>query len=278
MSTRIRHPYVSGRFYPDSAREIELFFEEKRSSIKPLDYSLSRRNIYGAILPHAGYVYSGSYAVHFFELLQSSKVIFETFVILHPIHRAVAPEYAADASDKWITPMGEVDLDLDFIAKSCLPVSTEQQKWEHSAEVIVPFIQHFIKNNFKIVPIGFSNQTPEVARKISDCIKTAVKLTNRKICLLASSDFTHYDTPEHGMKMDQKVVDRILAKDVDGIYRVIKENNISVCGYGPIMSLVSYLTDSYGDSLKVSVLSRGNSGDVHPSEAVVDYISIMFHD
>ena len=277
MNTKIRHPYVAGKFYPDSAIGIMDQIKNMRlSAISTINYNFADRKIYGAILPHAGHIYSGYQTIHFFEILQHSQQVFDTFIILHPIHRCVAPEFAADASEKWMTPMGTVSLDLEFIAKSCLPVSTEQQKWEHSAEVILPFIQYFVNYNYKIVPIGISTQTLSIAMEISSCISNAVYLTGRKICIIASSDFTHYDTPENGRKMDQKVIDRIIEKDIEGIFYVIQQHNISVCGFGPIMTLVHYLNTIHKD-LKISVLNKGNSGDIHPSSTVVDYVSMLFH-
>jgi MEMO1 family protein len=277
MTTKIRHPYVAGRFYPGTKKEIQELIELlKASEIPKIDYSLSSREIYGAIVPHAGHIYSGYQTVHFFEILKQSKQVFDTFIILHPIHRGVAPDYAIDASDKWSTPLGEVDLDREFIERTCIPISTEQQKWEHSAEVILPFMQYFIPYPFKIVPIGISHQTPVVAKEISNFIKIAIKQTGRKICLLASSDFCHYVPPNYGKTMDQMVIDKILEKDAEGIFNVIRKNDITVCGYGPIMCLVETAKDLYKD-LKISILTRGNSGQVHPSESVVDYVSILFH-
>ncbi len=277
MTIKIRHPFVAGRFYPGSQTEIQELIELLRASEKAkINYSLAEREIYGAILPHAGHIYSGYQTVHFFEILKQSMQKFDTFIILHPIHRGVAPDYAIDASDRWNTPLGEVELDHEFIEHSGIHVSTEQQKWEHSAEVILPFIQYFIQYPFKIVPVGISHQTPEVAKEISICLKNAIKRTGRKICILASSDFSHYVPPDYGIKMDQKVIDRILEKDTDGIFNVIRKNDITVCGYGAIMALVETVKDIYKD-LKISILTRGNSGSVHASETVVDYVSILFH-
>jgi len=213
MTTKIRHPFVAGKFYPGSAKEIKDLIESLKSSeCQKVNYSLSGRQIFGAILPHAGHIYSGCETIHFFEILSRSQQTFETFIILHPIHRGVAPEYAVDASDLWETPLGEVSLDKEFIYQSGIPVSSEQQKWEHSAEVILPFIQYYIKYPFKIVPVGISHQTPEVAEEIATRIRTAVKSTMRKTCILASSDFSHYVKPEFGSEMDQKDIDQILHK------------------------------------------------------------------
>jgi len=277
MASSTRHPFVAGRFYPDTAREIKELIEKIRSSeFSGINYALAGNVIYGAILPHAGHLYSGYETVHFFEILRNSKQIFDNFIILHPIHRGVAPEYACDASDRWETPLGEISLDQEFIEMSGIPVSSEQQKWEHSAEVILPFLQYFLTYQFKIVPVGISHQIPEIAREVSSCLLNAAMKTGRQICIIASSDFTHYVDPEKGKCMDQKVLDKIKEKDPEGIYDVIRKNDITVCGFGPIMSLIYYLKKAHNE-FKTTILRRGHSGEVHPSESVVDYISILFH-
>jgi AmmeMemoRadiSam system protein B len=277
MATSIRHPFVAGRFYPGTAQEIKDLIEKIRATeFSSINYTLANKMIYGAILPHAGHLYSGSETIHFFEILNRTKQVFDSFVILHPIHRGVAPEYACDASERWSTPLGEISLDMEFIEKSGIPVSSEQQKWEHSAEVILPFIQHFIPYSFKIVPVGISHQTPEIAEIISRCLVNAAKTTGRNICIIASSDFTHYVDPEKGKCMDEKVLEKIKNNDPEGIYRVIKNNNITVCGCGPIMTIIYCLKQMHNE-FKTTILRRGNSGEVNPSESVVDYISILFH-
>ena len=277
MAALIRNPFVAGRFYPGTAQEIKDLIERIRlTELSGIKYELADKNIYGAILPHAGHLYSGYETVHFFEILHGTKQIFESFVIVHPIHRGVAPEYACDASERWSTPQGEVCLDTEFIEQSGIPVSSEQQKWEHSAEVLLPFMQYFIPYSFKIIPIGISHQTPEIAETISQHLVNAMRKTERKICLIASSDFTHYVDPEKGKCMDEKVLEKIKNNDPEGIFRVIKDNNITVCGFGPIMTIIYYLK-KMADDFKTTILRRGHSGEVVPSESVVDYISILFH-
>jgi AmmeMemoRadiSam system protein B len=277
MAHSTRRPFVAGKFYPDSATEIRDLIEQiKSSEHSGINYSLAEHFIYGAVLPHAGYIFSGIETIHFFEILSRTSQTFDCFVLLHPIHRQVAPDYACDASSSWTTPLGEVDLDQEFIEKSGIPISTEQQKWEHSAEVILPFIQYFISYPYRIVPVGISHQSPEVAQIVAQCIKTALDKTDRKICLIASSDFTHYVDPEKGKYLDQKVLDRIMDNDPEGIYKVIRNHDITVCGYGPIMSLMFFLKNS-ATKYNTTILRRGHSGEAHPSESVVDYISILFH-
>ncbi len=54
-----------------------------------------------------------------------------------------------------------------------------------------------------------------------------------------------------------------------------KTNNISVCGYGPVMVLTEY-ANLTSENARSEILRRGNSGDIYHTDEVVDYISIIF--
>jgi AmmeMemoRadiSam system protein B len=76
--------------------------------------------------------------------------------------------------------------------------------------------------------------------------------------------------------MDQKVIDKILSFDAEGLYKTIISNNISVCGYGPVMTLL-YYSNALEKQVKAEVLSKGHSGEIYPSDSVVDYVSMIFY-
>ncbi len=247
--------------------------EKEKSKI---DYSLSERKILGAVLPHAGHIYSGYQTLHFFEILKRSKQVFDTWIVVHPLHHGGDIDFAAEGSDYWNTPFGNVRVDTEFIKAMGIPVSREMHRFEHSSEVILPFIQKYCGNEISFVSIGMAKQNINSALEISNAIIKATELSNKKTVLIASSDFSHYVTPDAGKKMDQKVVDCILNKDVKGIYKEVADHDLSVCGYGPIMVLCNTLNQLYPDSIPV-ILARGHSGEVHPSLSVVDYISILFY-
>jgi MEMO1 family protein len=92
--------------------------------------------------------------------------------------------------------------------------------------------------------------------------------------LIASSDFTHYESPITGFKKDQYVIDPILKFDSEGVYNAVNNHHVTVCGFGPIMTLLEYarLID---EKAAIRILKRGNSGEVYPSNEVVDYISFL---
>ncbi len=277
MNSRTRKAYVAGRFYPESGTELINLIEEIRRKEKP-DFKFDSRgkNIIGGILPHAGHMYSGYQTVHFFEALSRCEQNFETFVLLHPIHRGGSKEYASDANDYWETPLGKLELDEEFIEYSEIPRSEEIHKWEHSAEVILPFLQAYGFKEQKILPVGISWQHPESAKKIAHQIHKTQKELNRNICILASSDFSHFVDPEDGRKQDQKAIDEIVKLNPEVLYNTIRDNNISICGYGPIMTLMYYSLFS-DEEIKTEILARGHSGEVSPGDSVVDYISMIFY-
>jgi AmmeMemoRadiSam system protein B len=74
--------------------------------------------------------------------------------------------------------------------------------------------------------------------------------------------------------MDEMVIDHILQRNAPGVEQAVKENQISVCGYGPIMALMEYAR-SQSPNYKIEILARGHSGEVSPSPEVVDYISLI---
>ena len=275
---KIRKPAVAGRFYPASKDAIIEQLETIRNKELPnIDLALKNRLIIGGIVPHAGYMFSAYQAVHFFEIVKQSGRKYDTIVIVNPNHTGMGHEIAFDSHEVWETPLGQVELDVDFGKKLGISISEIEQFREHSGEVMVPFLQHFLNYDFKIAPITLTNQTYKNAKYLAGKIhKTAQKL-NRNILIIASSDFSHFLSPEEGKEKDEYVVKNILGLDSAKIEDVVKENNISVCGYGPIMTLIEY-SKLITDNPQVDILKRGHSGEIIPSSEVVDYISILFSD
>lgn len=277
MNTGVRKAYVAGKFYPGSKPEIMDLLEKIREHEEErITFNPEGKRIIGGIIPHAGHVYSGYQAVHFFEALRKASQDFDLFVILHPIHRGGSSDYATDTNRYWNTPLGIMELDREFIEAMEIPESEDIHKWEHSAEVILPIIQFYNFGEKKIVPVGICWQHPDSSREISSKICKAVETTGKKICILASSDFSHFVSPEEGKKLDQKAIDQILYLQPEDLYRTVIKNNLSICGYGPIMALLNY-AQSTGSQPRAEILARGHSGEIYPSDSVVDYVTIAVY-
>ena len=231
----------------------------------------------GAVIPHAGYIFSGYEAVHFFSLLKTSGKKYDTIFIINPNHTGYGADVEVDSHDAWETPLGITELDLDFIDAMDLPVASLAQSREHSAEVILPFLQNWLDYLFKIVPVCILRQHPAISREIAQNIVNANAQLKKNILLIASSDFSHYVDPESGARKDDLVLREVKNLDSDTLYHTVIENRISVCGYGPIMTLMEY-AKLVSDHPKSAILARGNSGKTMPSKSVVDYVSILIYE
>ena len=273
----IRHTAFAGTFYPGNAGEIsdllQNIAQDEQDKVKKL---ITPLDIIGGIVTHAGYKYSASEAYHFFHFLQQARDQYDTFIIINPCHQGYAHDISLDTHEKWNTPIGDVMLDFELMDFMNIPRSGQSQLREHSAEVIVPYLQYFLDYDFKILPVSMYRQNYKFARQLAEIIYKANQVMKRKIAIIASSDFSHQVRPEEGFYYDNLVINRILNNSIRGLYDTVNENNISVCGYGPIMALMFYsrMIDS---NYKVEILARGNSAKKIKTELVVDYVSALFY-
>jgi AmmeMemoRadiSam system protein B len=273
----IRKPAVQGRFYgssPETITElISLIDESSRTQLHLPD----RATIIGAVLPHAGHVYSGYQTVPFFGLLKARDMVPDTWIIVHPNHRGGGPGIALDAHDAWENALGTIPVDHDLRALLPFDHDSAAQRSEHSCEVLLPYIQYYFPDHpYKILPVCMRDQTYQAASELGKALHSAVAKTGKKVLLLASSDFSHFLSPDKGFAQDQLVVDGIMEKHPETIERLIRKHAISVCGYGPIMTLMTYASE-VDRGYQTEIMERGHSGDVSPSNEVVDYISILFY-
>ncbi|MCF8297729.1 MAG: AmmeMemoRadiSam system protein B [Saprospiraceae bacterium] len=274
---KIRKPYFSGRFYPASKTElVNLIDRILDIEKKKIDLSFSEKKLIGAVVPHAAYMFSGYQAVHFFEILKRNKEKFDTVFILNPSHTGLGKKISLDANTHWETPLGISEVDNDFMQYLNFHISEEGHAYEHSGEVILPLIQHFLKYDFKILPITIRWQDYKHAKLIAEEIFRVNAKLKKKILLIASSDFSHHVQPDIGKKLDYLVVNEITSFDAEKVGEIVSKKNISVCGYGSIMSLIEY-SKLVSENPVSKVLKYGNSGEVMPSDSVVDYASILMY-
>jgi hypothetical protein len=275
---KIRKSAVAGRFYPASKESIIDQLETIRNNELPnINLELKDHSIIGGVVPHAGYMFSASQAVHFFEIIKQSQKQYDTIVIVNPNHTGMGHDMAFDSNEAWETPLGLVELDVEFGKKLGIPISEIEQKREHSCEVMLPFLQYFLNYEFKIAPITLSRQTFKNAKSLAGKIQKAAQKLKREILFIASSDFSHFLSPEKGKEMDEHVLRNIILLESQNIEKEVVGKNISVCGYGPIMTLIEY-SKLLTEKPKVDILKMGHSGEIIPSSEVVNYISLLFTD
>ncbi len=284
MAKTRRLPAVAGTFYeadPQALRaQIEwAFTHELGPGSVPSPSAERKKSSIGFVSPHAGYMYSGPIAAHVYYHVALEGPA-ETYIIIGPNHTGLGTLVSVMIRGVWVTPLGEVEID-EQLAKRIVELSEladpdeKAHVLEHSVEVQIPFIQYFFGSKFKIVPIVMYDQSPRAAEDLAKAIHKAVTETGRDIVLIASSDFTHYEPHEAAVKKDTMAIQAILGMDPERFYNTVTSYNISVCGPGPIMT-VMYYARMLGTT-RAELLKYATSGDVSGEKsAVVGYAAIRF--
>ena len=273
----IRDAVMEGRFYPSTKKGI---FEQLREIERAGKYqvpSIEPVRIFGAVLPHAGHIFSGYQTLPFFQLLSARQDCPETFIIVHPNHSGMGSPTAVTEADIWKNSAGEVPVDRQLAEALDLPSDRLAHAREHSAEVIVPFLQFYLPSeDYSILPICMMDQSYENASRVARKIHEAVSATGRSVMILASCDFSHFLSPQEAEHRDRYVLDAIISGKAAHVENAVREHQASVCGYGPIMVLMQYSRHNEKD-YRVEVLASGHSGEVYPSAEVVHYVSMIFY-
>jgi hypothetical protein len=250
----VRKPAVAGSFYPGSKSTLE------RELHRIIPYVGKKKKVIGLISPHAGYVYSGACAGKGFGSIE----VPDRVIILGVNHRGMGHPFAVDGNDHWNTPLGDIPVDKELAEKlvsrsEIFKIDISAGAMEHSLEVQVPFIQY--RNPMAcILPITISSMDIERLINGGKEIARIFDSEEEDILIVASTDMSHYISAESAKIKDQKVIDKIIEMDPEGVFETVTLEQISMCA--KIAEVIQYT-----NSGKVS-------GDY---EQVVGYLSMAVY-
>ena len=280
----LRKPAVSGLFYPDNPDNLikvieDCFLDESGVSKIPKLNTFSGNDYpIHIMVPHAGYQYSGAIASHgYCNIVQNGFP--EVFIILSPNHTGLGSEVSVFNEGEWITPLGSVEVDNEFADEiiSISDIATSDFSAhirEHSIEVQLPFLQYF-SNDFKIVPVTMGSQTFTASSDLAKAIFEAGKKLGKSYCVIASTDLSHFNNQEKANKVDGFVLEDIEEMNEFKLFEEVIQYNITMCGYGPVMTTIS-LSKMSGKN-NCEILAYRTSGDVTGDfSSVVGYASGIF--
>ena len=229
----MRRAAVAGAFYEGERASLETQLRGCFSGVTREE----RENVLGAVVPHAGYMYSGGVAANVYARLPMA----DTFVIMGPNHHGIGSLIAVSA-DTWATPLGEVEADrafVDALPKRIIDVDETAHSYEHSIEVQLPFLQFRCGDKpFRLVPICMGISDEETAREVGEDLANTIVQFDKKIVVIASSDFTHYEPGRIAREKDEYVIEAITELNVGKFYNRIYARNSSACGVGPIAAMM----------------------------------------
>lgn len=241
----MRAPAVAGAFYPFAPAALE---KQVAEFFRRVPANLKKGEARAIVSPHAGYIYSGQAAAYSFSAATNLRKENVTAILLCPSHTGLGLPVALSQED-WSTPLGKVenDLALGKLIKQhskFLAFDEAAHSQEHSLEVQLPFLQ-VLNPKAKIVPICLMAQgPPRDAAVIADLAQAMQKAkaatTEREIIVIASSDFTHYESAESARQKDMQALALIEKLAWEDFIKLVFQRNLSICGFLPIAVALAY--------------------------------------
>ena len=266
----LRTPAVAGKFYPEDPGKLS----QQIHNLVQAESAHQKISCRACLVPHAGYVYSGHVATAVFARLVLPKRI----IVLGVRHFPYGEEAAILSEGAWRTPLGDAPIDSDLatkISKAC-PLLVEDSvahQSEHSLEVQLPFLQ-LLDPGFTFVPIALGTIQFDELVSIGEGLGQ-ILAAERDLLLLTTSDFNHYQDDATTRRKDRLAIERILQIDPRGLFDVCRKKEISMCGLGPAVALLTAL--NHIGSKHAELVKYATSADVSgDTSAVVGYAGLLF--
>jgi len=264
----VRHPAVAGRFYPHHAAalraELASFHNSDVQTIRAL----------GCVVPHAGYIYSGHVAGAVFSHID----IPARCIVLCPNHTGMGRPLSIMSEGEWQTPLGPATIDAplaETLKQECplLNEDSEAHRSEHAIEVQLPFLLSR-QPHLQFVPIALGTAQFEPLEALGLALASVVQAQDERILIVASSDMNHYESDRVTRVKDHKAIEPMLALDARGLFDVVMREDISMCGFGPAVAMLT--AARHLGATKAELIKYATSGDVSGDRhMVVGYAGIV---
>ena len=270
-----------GAWYPASAGEcensIKSFLKEKGGPLKG--------RFPGGIVPHAGWIFSGSIACRVIASLEQGV----DAVILFGVHMRPDAKPFILAGGAWETPFGDLPVHEELAGhisrqEKIQSVSPGSFPDENTIELQLPFVKYFF-NDTPIVTVGVPPS--DAAERIGKAACDAAQALGLTIAVIGSTDMTHYGaafgfspagTGEKAYRWvkeenDRAGIEAIMAMDPG---RIVKEGLVSqnMCCAGAAAAATA-AAKKIGAGRAVET-DYSSSFEKSPGDSFVGYSGVLF--
>ena len=261
----VRPPAVASLFYPGEAAELKQnlreMLDEASEAEDPNEDLPADQYLKALIVPHAGYVYSGTTAARAYHLLRKNRDDFRRVIILGPAHRVWLEGIAFPGTDAFETPLGRIPLAKQQIRELLrfpeVQLRDDAHQDEHCLEVQLPFLQEIL-NEFELIPAVVGEISPD---SLSGLLENL--LEDPQNLLLLSTDLSHFHSYSEAQAIDQKTAEAIESFEDE---KILPEQ---ACGAHPLRGLLRHARIQ---GWRIQRLGLCNSGDTAGSkDRVVGY-------
>jgi len=251
-----RPPAVAGSFYEAAPERLRA--QVTRCLDENAD-AAAKEPFIGAVVPHAGLMYSGHVAGAFYK----NAVLPKRFVILCPNHTGLGHFAAINSEGEWRTPLGNAAIDSALAGELMRRAPMLAEDWkaharEHSLEVQLPFLQQ-LAGDFTFVPLCLATHNYALCEEIGNAIADVVR--GQEVGILASSDLNHYEDQQTTLRKDQLAIDEVLELDPRGLWDAVDEHEVSMCGFIP--TTVMLVAAKKLGATRARLLKHATSGDIN---------------
>lgn len=269
----IRPPAVAGSFYPADRTTLKQLITHQldysREVLQQLEPTLPAGVPKAVIVPHAGYMYSGTAAALAYALLERGRGSVTRAVIVGPTHRVAVRGVACSTAAAFETPLGTVPVDIAAERKAlglsvneplrsgtharpgasapAMIVNGPTHAQEHAVEVQIPFLQTVLGPDLTIVPLNAGDATPQEAGDVLRALWGGPETV-----IVISSDLSHYHPHEVARALDDQTI-----ADIAALHLPIHPRR--ACGAYPINGLLDVLKGR--KDMKLFELGCSTSGD-----------------
>lgn len=267
-----RQPVVAGRFYPADPGGLGA---EVRAYLDRADKPGAEPTLL-AMAPHAGYIFSGAVAG---RTLGAANLA-PTVLLLGPNHTGQGLPLSVWPEGRWHYPGGALSVDGELAAAlikgaPALGEDTDAHLMEHSLEVLVPFLAS-LNSDTSIVPVAVAEPRFEALEETARGMAAVLAERGGPVSVVVSSDMSHFVSAERARELDELALAAVLDMDPRGLIRVVREQNITMCGVLP-MALGLMTVRALG-ATRASLVQYTNSGEISGDfDQVVGYAGVLVH-
>lgn len=280
---QIRQAMLAGSWYPAVASRCRAEIEAFPVGSDPEDQS----HVLGAIVPHAGWYYSGHVAWDAIRQIGPRKDV--DLIVVFGMHLSGYAAPVVMTQGAWETPLGPLPVH-EAVAKavserfSCVIETTERFSPDNTIEVQLPLIRHAFPNA-SIVGIGVP-ASPDATAIGRFAAEQALRHASG-VRILGSTDLTHYG-PNYGFtdygraanaieivkrEHDLPMIEAMLALDAERVLRLAAEKQNACCA-GAVAAAIAAATVL--GAKKARLVRYGTSYERHAADSFVGYAAVCF--
>lgn len=279
MCKKIRKRMLPLGWYPETAKEIKEIFEKWGLKTEKKE---TERCAVSAIVPHAGWYYSGESAFNAFSSLCKDT---DTVVIAGGHLSKKEPPFAAE-EEEFCTGCGTITNDKALLAFLAEKTTFYKDHYpDNTVEINLPIIKYF----FPKAKLLWLRLPPNYAviKEIAQNIVEYEKKTGNKIVVAGSTDLTHYGnnysfSPKGGGEAalrwvkdvnDKEFIDLITNYKIEeAIEHSIEHKSACSSGAAAFAAQYAYIKECK----KGELLRYHTSYDISPADSFVGYAAISF--